>query len=128
MNHLDTNKIKDPDELWNFLKQNNFCFFFLINLESGVLHWVLGEIQEMSESFTGRKIVNNDLNRQRKLFGICPPTGGSPLACRGHCVPASGRGELSCLAEIKVVQYDSVPVRILVTYHISVPRRRFNSV
>lgn len=74
---------------------------------------------EMSDSLTGRKIVNYDLNRQRKQFGICPPTGGSPLPCRGHCVPALGRGELSCLAEIRAVQYTSVPVHILVTHRAS---------
>lgn len=81
----------------------------------------------MSDSFTGRKIVNNDLNRQRQQFALRPLTSESPLPCRGHCFPASGGRELSCLTEVRVVQYTTVPVHILVTHHRSVTRR-FNIV
>lgn len=71
---------------------------------------------KMSESFIGRKIVYNDLNRQRKQVDTCPPTGGSPSPYRQQSSLALGRWDLSYLTETGIVQYTNVPVHILVTH------------
>lgn len=81
---------------------------------------------KVSNSFTGRKIANNDLARQRKQFGVCSPP-WEPIPSHRYCFPAAGGRELSCLAEVRAVQYTSVPVHIPVTHHGSVTRR-FNKV
>lgn len=65
------------------------------------------------------------IGRESSSVSVHPLVGVHHL---GESAAASGRGEMSCLAEIRVVQHTSVPVHVLVTHHVSVARRRLNIV